>query len=153
MELLGELALHLVGPLRRQSGRAHHERAPHEASCLELLQDEACLNGLSEADLVCQQVAHVVVGERAVKGVQLVRQRDHVAREGRQRTAGHLVLDARELHNEAQIVLVIAYRPRNGPKHVFGGTVGLSRRGIHHAVGPYAPEYRALDDAHGALRR
>src|SRR6266567_2388737 len=59
LERQGELRLHLLPPLRRQRGRREDERPAHQAADRVLLQDEARLDRLPQADLVREDGAAV----------------------------------------------------------------------------------------------
>ena len=153
VELLVELLLHLGHPLRGEASGAHHERSAHESARLELLQDEPGLDGLSQTHLVGQQVANVVVGQGAVERVKLMRQRYEVARKRRQNALGHFVLDARELHHETQVILVIGDGVCHWAQDSLRGAVRFAGGRVQHAIRVDAPQHRMLDDAHRLLRR
>ena len=53
-EIETELIAHLVLPLQREARRAHHDRGPGPVPQQKLLDDQACLNGLAQADIVGQ---------------------------------------------------------------------------------------------------
>jgi hypothetical protein len=54
------VGLHLADPLARESRGRDDEDALGEAADLQLAQDEPRLDGLAEADLVGEQVAHAI---------------------------------------------------------------------------------------------
>ena len=75
---------HLADPLGHQSLRGDDQRPLDQPAELELPHDEPGLDGLAQADLVRQEIAHPVVGDGAGQGPDLVRQRDDGGLDGRE---------------------------------------------------------------------
>src|SRR5690606_40784726 len=75
-ELLPEVGAHLRYPLGHQALRGDHQRPPYQAPELELPHDETRLDGLAEAHLVRQEIAHAVIGNGPGESPNLMRQRD-----------------------------------------------------------------------------
>ena len=65
MESLAEVDYHLGNPLCYQSLRGDDQRPLDQPAELELPHDETGLDGLAQADLVRQEIAHTVVGDGA----------------------------------------------------------------------------------------
>jgi len=76
LEGLAEVEAHLADPLAHQSLRGDDQRPLDQPAKLELPQNESGLDGLAQADLVRQEIAHAVVGDGAGQGPYLVRKRD-----------------------------------------------------------------------------
>ena len=71
-ELQAELVAHLVLPLQRQARRAHDHRGAGPMPQEQLLQDQAGLDGLAQADVVGQQQVGPRAGQRAAQRFKLV---------------------------------------------------------------------------------
>ena len=84
LEGLPEMEAHLADPLAHQSLRSDNQRPLDQPAELELPHDETGLDGLAQADLVRQEIAHPVVGDGAGQSPNLVRQRDDGGLDGRE---------------------------------------------------------------------
>ena len=81
------LAPQLAEPLHRERRRRHHEAALDAPRVHEMVEDQAGLDGLAEADFVGQQPAHRVAVRGALGHVELVREQPHPAAEERAEAA------------------------------------------------------------------
>ena len=73
---LAEMEPHFAHPLRHQPLGGDDQRPFDQPPQFEFADDQAGLDGLAQPDLVGQEVADPVVGDRAGEGPDLVRQRD-----------------------------------------------------------------------------
>ena len=71
-EVQAELLAHLVAPLQRQARRAHDDDRAGPVAQEELLNDQARLNGLAQADVVGQQKVSARGRERSAQWLKLV---------------------------------------------------------------------------------
>ncbi len=93
-ELLAEVGLHLLHPLRHESLGGDDQHPLHQPSQLQFPEDQPGLDGLAQADFIGQQVANPVAGDGTGQGVKLVRQRDDARFErGQQHVLGQGVGD------------------------------------------------------------
>ena len=76
-EGLAKMQVQLRLPLPHQPLRRHDQDALDQAAQLQLAQDQASLDGLAETHLIRQQVAHPRAADRALQGIELMRQRHH----------------------------------------------------------------------------
>ena len=83
LESLTEVEAHLADPLAHQSLRGDDQRPLDQPTELQFPHDETGLNGLAQADLVRQQIAHSIIGDGTGQGPDLVRQRDDGGLDGR----------------------------------------------------------------------
>ena len=84
LEGLPKVEAHLADPLAHQSFRGYHQRPLNQAAELELSHDKTGLDGLAQADLIRQEIAHPVISDSARQGVNLVGQRDDGGLDGRE---------------------------------------------------------------------
>ena len=82
-ELQAELLAHLVAPLQGQAGRAHDDDRAGPVAQEELLDDQARLDGLAQADVVGQQQVGARGRERPAQGLELVGLQGGARAEGR----------------------------------------------------------------------
>ena len=78
-ELLTELFFHFNVPLRYQTSRTHNKDPLDKASCLELLNNQARLNGLSKTYFIGKDIADVIVTDRTIQDMKLMWERDNPA--------------------------------------------------------------------------
>ena len=67
---------HFADPLAHQPLRGDDQRPLDQPAKLEFPQNESGLDGLAQADLVRQEIAHPVIGDGAGQGPYLVGQRN-----------------------------------------------------------------------------
>ncbi len=65
LEGLSKVEAHLADPLAHQTLRGDDQRSLDQSAELELPHDETGLDGLAQADLVRQEIAHPVVSDGA----------------------------------------------------------------------------------------
>ena len=129
-ELEPELLAHLVAPLQLQAGRADDERGPRAVAQDQLLDDEAGLDRLAEADVVGDQQRGARHPQRAHEGFELVvLDRDAAAKRGLQR-------------------LLVGAGDR-APAH--GIEERVERRGVVDVLGADRRQLGALDDLRPGL--
>jgi hypothetical protein len=78
-ELLSELFFHLDAPLCYQSSRTYNKDSLDKASRFELLNNQACLDGLSKTHFIGKDVADIIVTDRTIQDMKLMRKRDNAA--------------------------------------------------------------------------
>src|SRR5271157_1254703 len=95
LELLVEVGLHLLDPLRNDPLGGDDQDSLDQPPELEFPEDEPRLDRLTQADLIGEEVTDAVVGYRPRQSVELVRERDHPGFErGQQHVLGQGVGDA-----------------------------------------------------------
>lgn len=72
VKILMEVGAHLRHPLGHQPLGGDHQRPSHQATELELAQDQPGLDGLAQPDFIGQEVTHAVAGNRPSQGTDLV---------------------------------------------------------------------------------
>ena len=75
-ELLAEVRLHFLHPLRHETLRGNHQHSLHQPTELQFPEDQPRFDGLAQADLIGQQVANPIAAHGTRESVELVRQRD-----------------------------------------------------------------------------
>ena len=78
-ELLSELFFHLDAPLCYQTSRTNNKDPLDKASCFELLNNQARLNGLSKTYFIGKDIADVIVTDRTIQDMKLMWERDNPA--------------------------------------------------------------------------
>jgi hypothetical protein len=75
-ELLAEVGLHFLHPLRHEALGGDDQHPLHQPTELEFPEDQPGFDGLAQTDFIGEQVTHPVAGDGTSESVKLVRQRD-----------------------------------------------------------------------------